>query len=315
MLTALKNYTKIKLSGEKSKSVLFMKTLIPSELGARAFYKYLNSAVAPRPIAFASTVDAAGQVNLSPFSFFNVMGIDPPILVFAPNRRGRDNTHKHTALNLLEVPEVVINMVSYDMVQQMSLSSAEFEKGINEFEKAGFTMQPSELVKPPRVLESPAQFECRVLEIKEIGTMVLVIAEVLCGHFSGSILDENGQIDQTKTDWVARLGGDWYARTNAPALFEVPRPQYGIGVNALPENVRNSKVLTGNDLGQLGSLTEFPTVEEIQAFGTTETMLRLREEARLGCQYLPDVLHAHARQLLEKGQAREALLTVLLGEG
>ncbi|MBU1822015.1 MAG: flavin reductase family protein [Bacteroidetes bacterium] len=292
-----------------------MKSIDPTDIGARAFYKYLNSAVAPRPIAFASTVDAAGNVNLSPFSFFNVMGIDPPILVFAPNRRGRDNTHKHTALNLMEVPEVVINMVSYDMVQQMSLSSAEFEKEVNEFEKAGFTMHPSELVKPPRVQESPAQFECRVLEIKEIGTMVLVIAEVLRGHFSESILDENGQIDQTKTDWVARLGGDWYARAHGPALFEVPRPQYGIGVNALPESVRYSKILTGNDLGQLGSLTAFPTEEEIQVFGETEAMLTLREEARLGCQYLPDVLHAHAQHLLERGQVREALLTLLLGEG
>jgi flavin reductase (DIM6/NTAB) family NADH-FMN oxidoreductase RutF len=291
----------------------YMKTINPADLGARAFYKYLNSAVAPRPIAFASTVDAAGNVNLSPFSFFNVMGIDPPILVFAPNRRGRDNTYKHTVLNLMEVPEVVINMVNYDMVQQMSLSSAEYERGVNEFEKAGFTMQPSELVKPPRVQESPAQFECKVLEIKEIGTMVLIITEVLRGHFSKSILDESGQIDQTKTDWVARLGGDWYARANGPALFEVPRPQYGIGISALPESVRNSRILTGNDLGQLGSLTEFPTEEEIGAFGATEAMSTLREEARLGCQHLPDVLHAHARQLLEKGQAREALLAVLLG--
>jgi flavin reductase (DIM6/NTAB) family NADH-FMN oxidoreductase RutF len=288
-----------------------MKSIDPADLGARTFYKYLNSAVAPRPIAFASTVDAAGNVNLSPFSFFNVMGIDPPILVFAPNRRGRDNTHKHTALNLMEVPEVVINMVTYDMVQQMSLSSAEFEKGVNEFEKAGFTMQPSALVGPPRVQESPAQFECKVLEIKEIGTMVLVIAEVVRGHFSESILDEHGQIDQTKTDWVARLGGDWYARANTPALFEVPRPQYGIGVNALPEGVRFSKILTGNDLGQLGSLRVFPAREEIRDFGATEGMLTLREEARLGCQYLPDVLHAHAQRLLRQGKVAEALLVLL----
>lgn len=290
-----------------------MKTITPADLGARAFYKYLNSAVAPRPIAFASTVDAAGNVNLSPFSFFNVMGIDPPILVFAPNRRGRDNTHKHTALNLMEVPEVVINMVTYDMVQQMSLSSAEFEKDVNEFEKAGFTMQPSELVKPPRVAESPAQFECKVLETKEIGTMVLVIAQVLRGHFSKSILDENGQIDQTKTDWVARLGGDWYARAHGPALFEVPRPQYGIGVNVLPEGVRFSKILTGNDLGQLGSLTVFPDEEQILTFGQTEAIRSLREEARLGCQYLPDVLHHYARQLLRQGNVADALLALLQG--
>ena len=288
-----------------------MKTINPADLGARAFYKYLNSAVAPRPIAFASTVDAAGHVNLSPFSFFNVMGIDPPILVFAPNRRGRDNTHKHTALNLMEVPEVVINMVSYAMVQQMSLSSAEFEQGVNEFEKAGFTMLASELVKPPRVQESPAQFECHVLEIKEIGTMVLVIAEVLCAHFSEDILDASGQIDHTRTDWVARMGGDWYARASGDAIFEVPRPQYGIGVDALPASVRNSRILTGNDLGQLGSLTVWPSEEEVRAFGATDTIKALREAARLGCQYLPDLLHEHSRQLLRQGKAAEALLTLL----
>lgn len=288
-----------------------MKTIDPAELGARAFYKYMTAAVAPRPIAFASTVDAAGNVNLSPFSFFNFMGIDPPILVFAPNRRGRDHSHKDTALNLFEVPEVVINMVSYDMVQQMSLSSAEFERGVNEFEKAGFTMLPSEVVKPPRVAESPAQLECKVLEIKEIGTMVLAVAQVLRAHFSDGILNESGQIDQTRTDWVSRLGGDWYARASGDALFEVPRPQYGIGVDALPHSVRTSEILTGNNLGQLGSLMEHPTTEQIEDFEKTERMRSLREEARLGCQYFPDLLHNHARKLLEEGKVSEALLTLL----
>jgi flavin reductase (DIM6/NTAB) family NADH-FMN oxidoreductase RutF len=289
-----------------------MKTIDPADIGARPFYKYMTSAVAPRPIALASTVDAAGNVNLSPFSFFNIMGIDPPIVVFAPNRRGRDNTHKDTAINLLEVPEVVINMVTYEMVQQMSLSSAEFERGINEFGKAGFTMRPSEVVKPPRVLESPVQFECKALEVREIGSMVLVMAEVVRGHFAESILDKNGQIDQTKTDWVARMGGDWYARANVDAMFEVPRPQHGIGVDALPLSVRNSKILTGNDLGQLGSLTHYPDFEEIEAFGKTDTICSLREEARLGCRYFPDLLHHHAQKLLEKRQFKEALLTILL---
>ena len=288
-----------------------MKTIDPTELGARAFYKYMTAAVAPRPIAFASTVDAAGNVNLSPFSFFNFMGIDPPILVFAPNRRGRDHSHKDTALNLFEVPELVINMVNYDMVQQMSLSSAEFERGVNEFAKAGFTMLPSEVVKPPRVAESPAQFECKVLEIKEIGTMVLVIAQVLRAHFYEGILDESGQIDQTRTDWVARMGGDWYARASGDAMFEVPRPQYGIGVDALPESVRSSKILTGNNLGQLGSLIEHPTNEQIEDFGKTEMMRSLREEAGLGCQYFPDLLHNHARKLLKEGKIFDALLTIL----
>ena len=288
-----------------------MKTIAPADLGARAFYQYMTAAVAPRPIALASTVSRDGQVNLSPFSFFNYVGIDPPIVVFSPGRRGRDNSYKDTALNLMEVPEVVVNMVTFGMVQQMSLSSAEYARGVNEFEKAGFTMQPAERVRPPRVAESPAQFECKVLEIKEIGTMVLVIAEVVLAHFAESILGENGQIDQTRTDWVARLGGDWYARASGDAIFEVPRPQHGIGVDALPASVRHSKILTGNDLGQLGGLTKYPTEEEIRAFGATEAMQTLREEARLGCQYLPDVLHDYARQLLTNGQVREALLAIL----
>lgn len=288
-----------------------MKTIDPAELGARAFYKYMTATVAPRPIALASTVDAAGNINLSPFSFFNMMGIDPPIVVFAPNRRGRDHSHKDTALNLFEVPEVVINMVTYDMVQQISLSSAEFERGVNEFDKVGFTMLPSEAVQPPRVAESPAQLECKVLEIKEIGTMVLVIAEVVRGHFSESILDAHGQINQTRTDWVARMGADWYARASGNALFEVPRPQYGIGVDALPGSARASKILTGNDLGQLGSLMVHPTQEQIEEYGKTEAMRSVREEARLGCQYFPDLLHNHARKLLAEGKVSDALLTIL----
>ncbi len=291
-----------------------MKSIAPATLGSRAFYQYMTAAVAPRPIALASTVDTDGHVNLSPFSFFNYVGIDPPIVVFSPGRRGRDGSYKDTALNLLEVPEVVVNMVTFDMVQQMSLSSAEYGRGVNEFDKAGFTMLPSERIKPPRVAESPAQFECRVLEIKEIGTMVLVIAEVVLAHFAESILDKNGQIDQTRTDWVARMGGDWYARASGEAIFEVPRPRHGIGVDALPERVRFSKILTGNDLGQLGGLTEFPALAQIKDFGKTEGMLALREEAQLGCKYYPDLLHNHARQLLMKGQVTEALLTLLQQE-
>lgn len=289
-----------------------MRTIDPAALGARAFYKYMTAAVAPRPIALASTIGKEGHINLSPFSFFNYVGIDPPIVVFSASRRGRDGTYKDTALNIMEVPEVVVNMVTFDMVQQMSLSSAEYERGVNEFDKAGFTMQPAEQVKPPRVAESPAQLECKVLEVKEIGTMVLVIAEVVLAHFADSILDEDGQIDQFKTDWVARLGADWYVRANGESLFEVPRPPYGMGVDALPESVRNSYVLTGNDLGLLGGMAEFPAEDEIAAFGATDALLTMREEARLGCQYLPDVLHAHARQLLAQGKGKEALMTVLL---
>lgn len=291
-----------------------MKSIDPAILGARAFYQYMTAAVAPRPIALASTISKEGQVNLSPFSFFNYVGIDPPIVVFSASKRGRDGSYKDTALNIMEVPEVVVNMVTFDMIQQMSLSSAEYERGVNEFDKAGFTMLPSERVKPPRAAESPAQLECKVLEVKEIGTMVLVIAEVVLAHFAESILDENGQIDQFRTDWVARLGGDWYVRANGEALFDVPRPPNGIGVDALPESVRDSKVLTGNDLGRLGGLKEFPSEEEIRTFGATEALLALREEARLGCQYLPDVLHDYARRLIAQGQVPQALMTVMLNE-
>ncbi|HEV7348320.1 flavin reductase family protein [Telluribacter sp.] len=288
-----------------------MKTIDPAALGARTFYKHMTASVAPRPIAFASTIDAQGNVNLSPFSFFNYMGIDPPLLVFAPNRRGRDNTHKHTALNVREVPEVVINMVTYSMVEQMSLASAEFERGVDEFVKAGFTPLASERVRPPRVQESPAQFECKVLEVKEIGSMVLIIAEVVLAHFSETLFGEDGQIDQRRTDWVARLGTDFYARAAGEALFEVPRPQMGIGVDALPESVRTSRVLTGNDLGRLGSVLQLPEPAEVQVFGQTETLRELREEARHGCQYLPDLLHRHAQLLLAEGKVQEAWLTLL----
>lgn len=288
-----------------------MKTIDPSTIGARVFYQYMTSAVAPRPIALASTIAKSGNVNLSPFSFFNYVGIDPPIVVFSPGRRGRDNSYKDTALNLKEVPEVAINMVTFDMVQQMSLSSAEYGLGVNEFGKAGFTMLPSELVKPPRVEESPAQFECKVLEINEIGTMVLVIAEVILAHFSQSILDENDQIDQTHTDWVARMGGDWYARASGDAIFKVPRPQHGIGVDALPASVRNSKILTRNDLGQLGGLTKYPTQSQIEDFRKTEKTKALYEEVQLESQSLPDFLHIRARQLLAEGRVEEALLALL----
>ena len=288
-----------------------MKTINPSELGARAFYKHMTASVAPRPIAFASTVDAQGVVNLSPFSFFNYMGIDPPLLVFAPNRRSRDNADKHTALNIREVPEVVINLVDYAMVEQVSLASAEFERGINEFAKAGFTPLSSERVRPPRVKESPAQFECKVLEVREIGSMVLVIAEVVLAHFSEALFGEDGQIDQRRTDWVARMGADYYARATGEALFEVPRPQMGIGVDALPESIRTSRILTGNDLGRLGSVLQLPEQTEVQAYGQSDTIRTLYEDAVRGCQYFPDLLHHRARQLLAEGKVKEAWLTLL----
>lgn len=290
-----------------------MLTLNPKELDSRFFYSYLTGTVAPRPIAFASTIAQSGNVNLSPFSFFNIMGINPPILVFAPNNRGRDGSKKDTILNLEEVPEVVINMVDYSMVQQMSLSSVEFPRGTNEFIKSGFTEEKSILVKPPRVKESQAQFECKVLEIKHIGTMNLVICEIILAHFSTQIIGENGKIDQQKTDWVARLGGDWYARVNEPALFEVEKPttKIGIGYDAIPEKIRLSKILTGNHLGQLGNVESLPSQEEILAFRDTPIMQEIIEQVLYSCAFLDNLLHNEAAKLLNENKVKEAWLQLL----
>jgi flavin reductase (DIM6/NTAB) family NADH-FMN oxidoreductase RutF len=227
---------------------------------------YLQHAIAPRPVAFASTIDANGNVNLSPFSFFNLFSSNPPIVIFSPARRGRDNTTKHTLQNVLEVPEVVINIVDYDMVQQMSLSSCEFPKGINEFEKAGFTAIPSLHVKPPRVKESKIQLECAVQEVKSLGAEggagQLIIAEVITMHIEDSILNTENKIDQTKMNHIARLGGDWYCKVDSTNLFTVAKPntQLGIGVDALPPSIRESTILTGNHLGQLANVYEIPNI-------------------------------------------------------
>ena len=290
-----------------------MLTLNPKELDSRIFYSYLTGTVAPRPIAFASTVDKSGNVNLSPFSFFNIMGINPPILVFAPNNRGRDGSKKDTILNLEEVPEVVINTVDYSMVQQMSLSSVEFPRGTNEFIKSGFTEEKSVLVKPPRVKESQAQFECKVLEIKRIGTMNLVICEVILAHFSEKIIGENGKIEQQKTDWVARMGGDWYVRANEVSMFEVEKPitKIGIGYDVIPEKIRLSKILTVNHLGQLGNVENLPSHEEILAFRETPIMQQIIEQVLYGCAFLDNLLHNEAAKLLNENKVKEAWLMLL----
>ena len=290
-----------------------MLTLSPKELDSREFYSYLTGTIAPRPIAFASTLDKLGNVNLSPFSFFNIMGINPPILVFAPNNRGRDGSKKDTILNLEEVPEVVINMVDYAMVQQMSLSSVEFPRGTNEFVKAGFTEEKSVFVKPPRVKESKAQFECKVLEIKQFGSMNLVICEVVLAHFSEEIIGENGKIAQQKTDWVARMGGDWYVRANEISMFEVEKPitKIGIGYDAIPINIRLSKILTGNHLGQLGNVENLPTQTEIEAYRATETMQNIIEQVMYGCAFLDNLLHAEAAKLLNENKVKQAWLVLL----
>ena len=232
---------------------------------------FLQGAVAPRPIAFASTIDKKGNPNLSPFSFFNVFSINPPIVVFSPSRRVRDNSIKHTLVNCQETKEVVINMVNYQMVEQMSLSSTEYPEGVNEFIKAGFAMIPSEVVKPFRVGESPVQLECKVNQIISLGSEGgagnLVICEVIKIHISEKILNENGVIDQNKIDLVSRLGGNWYSRSNK-GLFEVEKPlsTLGIGVDSIPEFIKNSIVFDGNDLGKLGNVEALPTEEEITIF-------------------------------------------------
>ncbi|MCP1381468.1 flavin reductase family protein [Runella salmonicolor] len=249
-----------------------MLTINPKDVSVPVIHHYLQGAVAPRPIAFASTVDKDGNVNLSPFSFFNLFGTKPPTLIFSPNRRVRDATNKHTFENVQEVDEVVINMVDYAMVEQMSLASCEYPKGTNEFVKAGFTEVPSQLVKPPRVGESKAVFECKVKQIislgEEGGAANLIICEVILAHFAEDILDENGRIDQRKTDWVARMGGDWYARASGDALFEIPKPstQRGIGVDSIPDFIKTNPLFTGNELGRLGNIEKLPQDEEIERF-------------------------------------------------
>lgn len=248
---------------------------------------YLLGAVAPRPIAFASTIDKAGNVNLSPFSFFNVFSANPPIMIFSPARRGRDNTTKHTYENVLEVPEVVINIVNYSIVQQASLSSTEYEKGVNEFIKSGLTPVNSDRVKPPRVGESPVSFECKVNEVIPLGDRGgagnLVICEVLLMHVQDEILDEEGRIDQQKLDAVARMGGDYYCRAHGDAIFKVPKPlsTIGIGVDQIPEVIRNSKVLTGNDLGILGNVENLPRKNSIDEFKEIENDEEAHQRAHL----------------------------------
>lgn len=243
----------------------------PAELSTSQLHGYLLGAVGPRPISFASTIDSEGRPNLSPFSFFNVFSANPPVLIFSPARRVRDNTTKHTLNNVLAIKEVVINVVNYDMVQQMSLASTEYGEGENEFIKSGLTMVPSDMVRPFRVGESPVQFECKVTKVehlgKEGGAGNLIFSEVVKIHIHKSILDPQGAIDPFKIDQVARMGGNWYSRAKV-GMFEVPKPlsTRGIGVDSLPEIIRTSTVLSGNDLGMLGNVEALPAKEEIDAF-------------------------------------------------
>ena len=249
-----------------------MKTIYPKGLSVPELQAILQGAVAPRPIAFASTIDKEGNVNLSPFSFFNMFSANPPILIFSPSRRVRDNTTKHTLENVLEVPEVVIHIVGFELVEQMSLASTEYPKGVNEFEKAGLTAVTSDLVSPPRVKEAPVAFECKVNEVKSLGdgggAGNLVICEVIKIHLSERILDSKGVIDPHKLDPVARLGGNWYSKITPDSLFQIPKPltTLGIGVDQIPDFVKKSPVFNGNDLGMLGNVESLPTNEEINIF-------------------------------------------------
>ncbi len=291
-----------------------MKTISPADVDFRAFYRLLNSTVAPRPIAFVSTISADGHVNLAPYSFFNIVGFNPPMLVFSPTL-DRHGHKKHSLLNVEEVPEVVINVVNHAMTEQTSLASAEFDRHVSEFVKAGFTEAPSERVRPPRVAESPASFECIVRQLISLGGApgagTIVVCEVLLAHVQDAIFDDSGQIDPHRIDLVGRLGADWYARANGDALFAVVRPQMGIGFDALPPAVRQSNILTGNDLGRLASVLTLPANAEIVAYRESGVLTELITEARNGCHYLPDVLHFRAKQLLAAGNATEAWLVLM----
>ena len=291
-----------------------MLSLHVKDLTVFEIQSYLQHAIAPRPICFASTIDREGKVNLSPFSFFNLFSSNPPIVIFSPARRVRDNTTKHTLQNVEEVPEVVINMVTFDMVQQTSLSSCEFSKGTDEFIKAGFTKEASVIVKPPRVKESPVQLECKVIEIKPLGAQGgagnLVIAEVLLMHISEVVLNKEGKIDQQKLDLVARLGGNWYSRANAQTIFEVEKPntQLGIGVDVLPASIRQSNILTGNNLGQLANVNELPFIDP--SFND-DTLKNIIQYYSINPDEMEKELHFYAKQLLAAGKVKEAWQVLL----
>ncbi len=292
-----------------------MLTINLKELKPAERQNFLQHAIAPRPVCFASTIDKNGNVNLSPFSFFNLFSSNPPIVVFSPARRVRDNTTKHTLENILEVPEVVINICDYDMVQQVSLASCEFPKGTDEFIKAGFTKEPSQIVKPPRVKESPVQLECKVIEVKPLGTEGgagnLIIAEVLLMHINEAILnDDKTMIDQTKLHHIARLGGDWYCKVDSTNLFKVEKPnvKLGIGVDTLPLSIRESKILTGNNLGQLANVHDMPFVDP--AFDD-DKLKNIIQYYSINPDEMEKELHIYAKELLAEGKVNEAWQVLL----
>lgn len=292
-------------------------TIDPNEISVAHFHSYLLGAVSPRPIAFVSTVDRDGNVNLSPFSFFNVFSANPPVLIFSPARRVRDNTTKHTLDNVLEHPECAVSIVSYGMVQQMSLSSTEYEKGVNEFVKAGFKEGTSKLIKPPVIVDSPISFECKVLEVKPLGDEggagQLVICEVLLMHIQEQVLNENGAIDPHKLDPVGRMGADWYVRASGDALFEVPKPikNKGIGVDKIPNHISKSTVLTSNHLGLLGNVEKLPSAEILKDFAN-EPEIRAILDSFDDEENTELELHKLAADLLNEGEVDTAWKVLMI---
>lgn len=294
-------------------------TLDPRDLSQAELHSYLLSAVAPRPICFASTIDGAGNVNLSPFSFFNVFSSNPPIMVFSPARSGRGNMNKDTFLNIQEIQEVVINVVNYPIVEQMSLSSTAYDKGVNEFLKSGLTQVKSERVRPPRVGESPVAFECTVQQIIELGDQPgsgnLIIAKVELLHIQKQYLTKEGKLDTIMLDLVARMGGSWYARASADALFEIPKPlrTKGMGVDQLPSSITNSNVLTGNNIGRLGNLETLPTQDEIDAIAKTSDVVKILK-SKLSKELEIEFLHKLSKEWLELGRITDAASLLMLCE-
>lgn len=292
-----------------------MLTLEIGSLNLTEKMNWLQYAIAPRPIALASTVDKDGNVNLSPFSFFNLFSYNPPVVIFSAARRGRDNTHKHTLENVREIPEAVINICDYNIVQQVSLASNEYSKNVDEFIKAGFTKLASTHIKPPRVKEAKVQMECKVFEIKSLGEIggagQLIIAEVLCMHVDESILNDEGtMIDQTKLHHVARLGGNWYCTVNEINLFQIKKPsrELGIGIDALPESIRTSEILTGNDLAQLAHVNELPGVN---AAFEDEQLKNIIQYYSVNPDEMEKELHQYAKQLLHENKVNEAWQVLL----
>jgi flavin reductase (DIM6/NTAB) family NADH-FMN oxidoreductase RutF len=294
-----------------------MQIIDPDQIPSQQLHRLLLGAIAPRPIAFASTIDQEGKPNLSPFSCFNVFGVNPTTLIFSPSRRGRDNTLKDTLLNIEEVPEVVINVVTYEMVQQASLSSVGYPRGTNEFIKSGFTQIPSEKIRPFRVKESPVQIECKVRQVIETGATGgaanLIICEVLLMHINENIFDESGLIDPDKINLVGRMGGNYYVKAFGSAVFKVPKPndKMSLGIDALPELVRMSRVLTGNELAQLGSLENFPTAVEVAAYAKSDLVCQMKIKWAENHEMLLEQAHLVAREMILKGEINEAMKLLL----